>query len=434
MPGGRGRQTSWFLDVVREKYRRDGVASLVAAAPRFVVGDLARERAWYWLLTGTLAGRVVTRPELVRRTRAADRLWHCGPQERVRIDAPRGGLEPELAAMVGEYAASRPFVCELRDAQLVGPDPFALTSDGDVVLETADANRTFLGFKLHNLTAGQRRPSALATVLRDVRFRSRPDRGDYDFDAAVSVAKSPQSTFYHWVLEYLPKVRAIERFREATGVDPTVIVGPDPPSYVHETLELAGCDPENIVEWDDERGHASVRRLVVPSHRIQVITVPGRPFPTDFNPSVADCRWLRDRLRSNVPDAVAAREYPSRIYVSREDAPQRRVRNEAAVVDALADFGFESRTLGDLSVAEQVALFSNAETVVAPHGSGLVNAVYADDLSVVELFSAGDVRAFYFCLARQLGFDYRSLVCETVGTDLRVDVDALRRTVADALA
>jgi len=127
-------------------------------------------------------------------------------------------------------------------------------------------------------------------------------------------------------------------------------------------------------------------------------------------------------------DRERTRSHSPRIYISREDATVRRVTNEEAVMDLLAEYGFERYRLAELSYAEQVTLFSDAEAIVSPHGSGLLNQIYADDAVVIELFGPKHSitnPAIEYYIADLWGHDYGCVQCEAVGCDTRVDLDGL---------
>jgi capsular polysaccharide biosynthesis protein len=433
---------SWLVQMTREKLRRDGPIDLLRSVPGFVDEYVVADRPRRWAVLAAVEPSVLERRELLARASRADALWRFGEAERFTVtDDPDRGPDAELPyalrRRLGTYANDRPFVCELRDVALVGTEPIGVTAGREVVLETTDANRILLWFRLRTHLRELSLPAAVREARRLVRERPRPTADGYDLDAAFLLWKTNVSTFYHWILEGLPKVRALERYREATGRDPAVLVAPDLPTWMRETLSLVGLDPDATVPYE---GSVTVDRLVIPSHRNRVLSVPGTPFPDDFHPSPADCRWLRERVAANLPADAApperarARDHPPRVYVSRRGADYHRVVDEAALVEALEPLGFESYALEELPVATQVALFREAECVVAPHGSGLVNLVFAESTpNVVELFKEKDVRAFYFVLARQLGLPYDYLVGEEVEGNIRLDPAAVRSVVEDAL-
>jgi capsular polysaccharide biosynthesis protein len=433
---------SWLVQMTREKLRRDGPVDLLRSIPGFVDEYVVADRPRRLGVLAAVEPFVLDRRELLARARRADALWRVGEAERFTVTDDPGRasgaeLPYALRRRLGTYTNDRSFVCELRDAALVGTEPVGVTAGREIVLETTDAHRVLLWFRLRPHLEGRSLPDAVREARRLVRERPRPTADGYDHDVAFLLWKTGVSTFYHWILEGLPKVRALERYREATGRDPAVLVRPDPPAWMRETLSLVGVDPDGTVPYE---GPVTVDRLVVPSHRNRVLPVPGTPFPDDFHPSPADCRWLRERVAANLPADAAPpasaseRDHPPRLYVSRRNADYHRVVDERALVEALAPLGFEAYALEELPLATQVALFREAELVVAPHGSGLVNLVFAEaEPHVVELFKAKDVRAFYFVLARQLGLPYDYVVGEEVDGNIRVDPAAVRSVVEGAL-
>jgi capsular polysaccharide biosynthesis protein len=87
-----------------------------------------------------------------------------------------------------------------------------------------------------------------------------------------------------------------------------------------------------------------------------------------------------------------------------------------------------------LTVAEQVRLFSSADAVVGPHGAGLTNVIWGDDLTVFELFPE-EVYDLYGVISSLLGHEYHGLQFTSVtprlglNSNLKIDIDALRRYV-----
>jgi len=235
--------------------------------------------------------------------------------------------------------------------------------------------------------------------------------------------------YYHWTTEFLPKVRLLERYETATGREPTVLVERDPPGWLLATLRLAGWHGP-VREWTESEAH--VERLVVPLHRNRYVAPHDSRFADDFNPAPEDLRWLAARMQSNVPDLDGS-DFPSRVFLSRKDTKFRPVANEDEVTSVLEPLGFESFTLGELPLEDQIRLFVGADTVVSPHGAGLVNTIHASEATIVELFPDDYVEPYYFCLARQLGFDYEWAVYPTREDEMVVDTDHLRNLVADVV-
>jgi capsular polysaccharide biosynthesis protein len=87
--------------------------------------------------------------------------------------------------------------------------------------------------------------------------------------------------------------------------------------------------------------------------------------PTSFG-----VEWLRQRL---LPASCRGHR---RIYISRNDASSRRIVNEADLIKELTP-------LAETDFPHQVRLFNKASVIIAPHGAGLTNCVFAPSGAVI---------------------------------------------------
>jgi capsular polysaccharide biosynthesis protein len=139
-----------------------------------------------------------------------------------------------------------------------------------------------------------------------------------------------------------------------------------------------------------------VERLIVPW------SVAGQSAP---HPCIVDFfRGLRAAARGGLAS-------PRRIYIDRRDTAARRLVNETEIVAALGRLGFAAVKLEKLSVDDQVGLFANADIVVAPHGAGLCNIVYArPGCHLVELHMDTYTHWCFRHLAAIAGLDYDCVI------------------------
>jgi hypothetical protein len=339
------------------------------------------------------------RAELAARTDCRDRLWRFGRSEEYRLVDP---LLPEVGPegttdRDRTVRLEKPFVCELEDATLFGRDAIARTEDGKLVLETTEHGDATVETGncernlFWNLVDGRRSSEA----IRDKRV--------------VCPLVDPWARgYFHWLTDALTKLEGIERYTEATGIEPTLVVPESLPSWMRRSLELAGYDPEECLRWDG--GTRKFDRVVIPSIRRRVDA-----------PSIDALRWLRDRMASNAEPSRT--DWSSRVYISRRQARNRRVLNERELEICLKERGFETYVLEDLSVDDQIALFSGADVVFGLHGAGFTNALFASDATVIELFGSTVHSTVYYHLASGLEFQYGAIRCPSMARDVAVDPD-----------
>jgi capsular polysaccharide biosynthesis protein len=106
--------------------------------------------------------------------------------------------------------------------------------------------------------------------------------------------------------------------------------------------------------------------------------------------------------------------------------------NEAAVAAALEAAGFACIVLEQLSFAEQIHLFTTAETVVGVHGAGLANLVFAPAAAtVIEIMPDSCNNPCFRNIAAAVGCRYLQVPAKATGnkpgwsSDAAVDVARL---------
>lgn len=202
--------------------------------------------------------------------------------------------------------------------------------------------------------------------------------------------------YYHWLLEVLPAaVFALSVEPEALLLMPRSV-----PAYVLTAAEhLVG--PSRIVRLDDI------------AHVESCVLAAIEPMSGFVQ------RAEIDRLRAVFPADPADVDA---VYVSRLKNSKRALSNEAEVECAMRQAGVTVVYAQDLSFEEQRALFAGARTVIAPHGAGLANLVWAQRAErVIEIFPDSWFNDCYARLSRNLGIDYDYVVASPVAPLDRLD-------------
>jgi capsular polysaccharide biosynthesis protein len=140
-----------------------------------------------------------------------------------------------------------------------------------------------------------------------------------------------------------------------------------------------------------------------------------------------------------------------RIFISRKKTAYRHMQNQDEVRDMLERDGFIAYDLENLSFSDQVSLFYDAEMVVSPHSSGLINLMFAPPLTKVLEISALAPEPSFFSLSQALGHRYYFLfgteadrsrifprrndepqrLRDLINSDFSVDLRELETTIKD---
>jgi hypothetical protein len=190
-------------------------------------------------------------------------------------------------------------------------------------------------------------------------------------------------------------------------------------------------------------------RAVVPVAEHEAVRVPHlkAAIPVPHIPRALQSPLGLGRLR-NLGSFIAGRDGENgakRVYVSRHDARLRRVLNEKSFMPKLESRGFQRAILAESPIAQQAALFRQAEIVVAPHGAGLAHIAWCKPgTKIVEFFPSPDgprglVRNAtydYWLLSQLLGLDYSCRLAgpiETRSDGFSIDEDLMTSAVEEAL-
>jgi capsular polysaccharide biosynthesis protein/Flp pilus assembly protein TadD len=209
------------------------------------------------------------------------------------------------------------------------------------------------------------------------------------------IAKQHTANYFHWVVEFLPQVVDLLTYCDQTGqaIDYWYFDGRSLPFQV-DSLAALGIPPDRCLA-SEQLPHIQADRLWV------------------FNTAslIEGCRSslqnLRDRLLPQPPTQPWRR-----LYLSRSQS--RRIVNEPELQPLLDRWGFETVPEG-LSFTEQVALFSEAQWVLGPHGAAFTNTLFcAPGTRILEWFAPSYVSHFYWRLSGQIQLSYRYLIGDAV--------------------
>jgi len=247
----------------------------------------------------------------------------------------------------------------------------------------------------------------------------------WTFDGAQSITyiqaptllliKHGFDNYGHWLIEMLPRLKlALEHLPSDVHVAVGDTAGPLW-TVVLATLKALGFGPERI-------------KRVTGASQFQTLyyVSPLSRHPLYISPFTT--RFLAESYKS-APVVQSHR----RLYVSRSDARFRRLRNEPELLDYLIPLGFEVVYPGQMSFADQVRVFSEAQLIVGVMGAAMTNMVFAPPgASVYALLPVTMPDLFFWnlaCLNQQRYYEIRGPKCgdlDSLYADFTVDIASLR--------
>ncbi|AOW80042.1 hypothetical protein HTSR_0856 [Halodesulfurarchaeum formicicum] len=387
-------------------YARNGFLGLLREAIPFGIKQLIRHQT-------------IPAKELAENTTKDASIWHLDHEPAITISEPsHQTLKETFRGFPKKFQPERRFVCDFKHSHLVGDNAVGIYRGKNIIPETT-------GYRFGEMYLGLSRNQLLKYMLVSHRNVSQ-EATHQDLFPLIS----PDPSYYHWMLEYLPKLRSLEYYKKITGREPLVVIEPNPRKFVQETLEAAGYSTNQRLEWSPRK--LKVDRLIVATHRRHNFCY-ERPQSSYYIPSKLDFAWLKNRFRLDSKEN--SENGPKRVYISRQNAERgRKVANYKELSNVLNKFDFKSYELENYSFKQQLQIISDADVIMGPHGAGLLNMIFAEDPTIIELFPDNTIKPHFYYISQICDMDYEAVVFKAVNNnDIHIKTDKLEKTIKDGM-
>ena len=258
--------------------------------------------------------------------------------------------------------------------------------------------------------------------------------------------------FGHWIYNILGRLALLE----LSGVAYDYLYVTNDQPYMKDTLALWGIDPAKIITPSGDTHFIEADELIVPSliglrtpkpHEYPLTWVPlerycqkwnidpttvSLPYNTinkdidilpadvpvenyflNWTPLVGSyfSPWVVDYLRNKFLPLTTKQDFnfSKKVFISRKDSSNREIMNEEEVFEVFKAKGFKRYVLGQMSMLEQIALFNQADIIVAAHGSGLNHQMFCrPGTTIVEIYQHRSDCCFYY-LSQVVGLQHHCL-------------------------
>lgn len=198
--------------------------------------------------------------------------------------------------------------------------------------------------------------------------------------------------FFHWMIDILPRLAPLR----CIGLEADYYLVDCLSPFQQHVLEALGIEPHQLIQ-----PHC---RLLLEADEL---LVPSLPTPTclrAFGPMLAAALGADGPVTS-----------PRRIFISRRYTGTRTLANESQLETLLCSRGFETHSMEQYSLAQQARLVRESDIIVATHGAGLANLLFArPGTRVIEIVPAGRFNATcYPNKSRIFGLHHQLLFAES---------------------
>lgn len=215
----------------------------------------------------------------------------------------------------------------------------------------------------------------------------------------VAVITQPAyGNYFHWTIEVLARLALLEK----ENIEYDYLYVPQTSKFMRDSLKMWGISEEKIIAPTSDDFAIQADEIILPS-LVSNSNHGWTQFVNYIRPELVE--YVKNKLLQNAQNSEY-KNFSKKIFISRKDAPFRKLINEDEIFHALEKYGFERYELSKLTVVEQIQLFTQAEIIVSPQGTGLANSIYCNQTTkIIELFQ-GLCDCTFWYIAQDFGLNY----------------------------
>jgi capsular polysaccharide biosynthesis protein len=212
-------------------------------------------------------------------------------------------------------------------------------------------------------------------------------------DCATTISHGLWNNYYHWYIDSIPRLYFLQNIQENVEL------------FITQTLSA-----QEFRLLQALAGNNIKIKIVNGFTLVKAKKAYYLPFLSESCNAELPVAYL-DFFR-NVAFRVFPQPKPSqrfKLFISRAGSGRRIFSNQEEIETEMKALGYLVLKLEILTLSQQIYYFRFAQRVVASHGAGLTNLLYASQCSVFEIFHSNEFLGHYKGLCRALGLQYECL-------------------------
>ena len=206
-------------------------------------------------------------------------------------------------------------------------------------------------------------------------------KSDVNIDMAISLIGFAAFNYYHFAIELISRLSYIDRTDEYDGI-PLMVdeVALKIPQF-RQMLENLNKKNREIIPIKKNFLY-NVDHLIYPSYNswLPINLKKGEELiPEDFLMSKESIHYVKNIIYENIESTIDSTDEKKRIFISRRNMKNARLKNEAQVIEIIKQYNFEIVYPEDLTFRQQVQLFSQAEYVAGTTGAAFTNIIFCPE-------------------------------------------------------
>jgi hypothetical protein len=206
-------------------------------------------------------------------------------------------------------------------------------------------------------------------------------RKKFVYDSGILLSGRCSRNYYHWLIEYLPKLLEIDSQNDLKNIP--LIIDSGMPIQHYQALELL-IDSNRKYIFHDNTRVSFFKNLIVPSTSTYMPDRFDLPYWQLAAISKKHLFYIRNKILEQLENTIdKSMKYPEKIYLSRRSINARQMTNTEEIESLFSEKGYTLISMEKLNFVEQVAHIKNAKVIAGPAGASMTNILFCQENSMI---------------------------------------------------
>ena len=236
---------------------------------------------------------------------------------------------------------------------------------------------------------------------------------------------SGHNNYAHWMLDVLPRIKLLLSKMLISEIKNIYVTKLN--KFQNQSFSFLGLKSFKIIDPNIFR-HVKADQIISVSH-------PYYFKKTWFYAQSNLPSWIIKFLRNDISKKVKFKKKSyKRIFIDRSDSLQNHSKliNNNEVIKYLKSKRFKCLRLTELNLKDQISIFKNCNTIIAPHGAGLTNIAFCKkNTKVIEIIPEDNKNFLFKRISKINKLKYKSIYLDKIynnkNGDMHLNLDDLKK-------
>ena len=236
---------------------------------------------------------------------------------------------------------------------------------------------------------------------------------------------SGHNNYAHWMLDVLPRIKLLLSKMLISEIKNIYVTKLN--KFQNQSFSFLGLKTFKIIDPNIFR-HVKADQIISVSH-------PYYFKKTWFYAQSNLPSWIIKFLRNDISKKVKSKKKSyKRIFIDRSDSLQNHSKliNNTEVIKYLKSKRYKCLRLTELNLKDQISIFKNCNTIIAPHGAGLTNIAFCKkNTKVIEIIPHDNKNYLFKRISKINKLKYKSIYLDKIynnkNGDMHLNLDDLKK-------